>query len=278
MVPNHGIYQLALAIYAGLALVTLAFGYWQVIAAPDLLRRPENTRPLELLLHSPRGAILDRNGTVLARSVPGPDGIYRREYPVVEAAPVVGYFNPNLGLAGIEAAANDALQRVRWPQWPWSLRAGVVAADVRLTLDAGLQAQIFRLFGGRAGAAVVMAPDGAVLALVSSPTFDPNRLATGQPDEGTLAYLRTLQADAGAPLLNRATQGQFSRRLPLRRPWSWGWPGPTRFLIMSLTPGTHPTRFPGTPMALSVAGISICWPRGTGCGLTLPTPTPGAAT
>jgi len=210
MVPNRGIYRLALALYAGLALVTLAFGYWQVIAAPGLLRRPENTRPLELLLHSPRGAILDRNGTVLARSVPGPDGIYRREYPAVEAAPVVGYFNPSLGRAGIEAAADGTLQRVRWPQWPWSLRAGVVAGDVRLTLDAGLQAQIFRLFGGRAGAAVVMAPDGAVLALVSSPTFDPNRLAAGQPDEATLAYLHTLQADAGAPLLNRATQGQYA--------------------------------------------------------------------
>ncbi len=210
MVPNRGIYRLALVLYAALALVALAFGYWQVIAAPELLRRPENTRPLELVLHNPRGTILDRTGAVLARSVPGPEGIYRREYPVPEAAPVVGYFNPNLGRAGIEAAADGTLQQVRWPQWPWSLQAGVVAGDARLTLDAGLQAQVFRLLGGRPGAAVVMTPDGAVLALVSSPTFDPNRLAAGQPDEATLAYLHMLQADAGAPLLNRATQGQYA--------------------------------------------------------------------
>lgn len=210
MVPNRGIYRLALVLYAGLTLAALAFGYWQVIAAPELLKRPENTRPLELVLRNPRGAVLDRTGAVLARSVPGPDGIYRREYPVPEAAPVVGYFNPNLGRAGIEAAANDTLQQLRRPQWPWSLQAGVVAGDVRLTLDAGLQAQVFRLLGGRPGAAVVMTPDGAVLALVSSPTFDPNRLAAGQPDEATLAYLHTLQADPGAPLLNRATQGQYA--------------------------------------------------------------------
>lgn len=210
MVPNRGIYRLALTLYASLALVALAFGYWQVIAAPELLKRPENTRPLELLLHSPRGAILDRNGTVLARSVQGPDRVYRREYPVVAAAPVVGYFNPNLGRAGIEAAANDILQQVHWPQWPWTLTPGVAVRDVRLTLDAGLQARVFQLLGGRPGAAVVMTPDGAVLALVSSPTFDSNRLAAGQPDEATLAYLHTLQADAGAPLLNRATQGQYA--------------------------------------------------------------------
>ncbi|MER3397538.1 MAG: hypothetical protein C4315_00600 [Chloroflexota bacterium] len=210
MVPNRGIYQVGLALYAGLALVALAFGYWQVIAAPELLRRPENSRPLDLLLRSPRGAILDRNGVVLARSAAGPDGIYRREYPVPEAAPVVGYFNPSLGRAGVEAVANDTLQQVRWPQWPWTLQAGVAARDVRLTLDANLQAQIFRLFGGRPGAAVVMTPDGAVLALVSSPTFDPNRLAAGQPQEAALGYLRTLQADGGAPLLNRATQGQYA--------------------------------------------------------------------
>ncbi len=210
MVPNRGIYRVGLALYAGLTLVALAFGYWQVIAAPELLKRPENTRPLGLVLRNPRGAILDRNGTVLARSAAGPDGIYRREYPVPEAAPVVGYFNPSLGRAGVEAAADEDLQRVRWPQWPWSLEAGVAARDVRLTLDANLQAQVFRLFGGRPGAAVVMAPDGAVLALVSSPTFDPNRLGAGQPDEAALGYLRTLQADGGAPLLNRATQGQYA--------------------------------------------------------------------
>lgn len=210
MVPNRGIYRVGLALYAGLALVALAFGYWQVIAAPELLKRPENTRPLDLLLRSPRGAILDRNGVVLARSAARADGIYRREYPVPAAAPVVGYFNPSLGRAGVEAAANDTLQQVRWPQWPWALQAGVAARDVRLTLDANLQAQISRLFGGRPGAAVVMTPDGAVLALVSSPTFDPNRLAAGQPDEAALGYVRTLQADGEAPLLNRATQGQYA--------------------------------------------------------------------
>jgi peptidoglycan glycosyltransferase len=72
--------------------------------------------------------------------------------------------------------------------------------DLMLTLDAELQRTAFRLLDGHRGAAVLLRPDdGAVRALVSTPSYDPNRI--------TPALFR--DSDAAAPLLNRATQGLY---------------------------------------------------------------------
>jgi peptidoglycan glycosyltransferase len=71
----------------------------------------------------------------------------------------------------------------------------------RLTLDAGLQASVAESLSPYRGAAVVLeASTGNLLALASSPGFDPNRLD---------ADWEMLTAQADAPLLNRATQGTY---------------------------------------------------------------------
>ena len=50
----------------------------------------------------PRGSILDRNGVVLAESVPQ-GGVYVRRYPTPDTADVTGYFSPLLyGATGLE--------------------------------------------------------------------------------------------------------------------------------------------------------------------------------
>ena len=54
--------------------------------------------------------------------------------------------------------------------------------DIRLTIDAGLQAQLERLIGDRRGAAVAVDPrNGEILALASEPAFDPNALSPSVP-------------------------------------------------------------------------------------------------
>ena len=78
--------------------------------------------------------------------------------------------------------------------------------NVVLTLDKELQQVAYDALKGKEGAIVVMEVDtGAVLALVSSPAFDPNSFARGM----TSGEWRQLTDDEETPLHNRALQGQF---------------------------------------------------------------------
>jgi penicillin-binding protein 2 len=78
--------------------------------------------------------------------------------------------------------------------------------DIELTIDIDLQAAIVPLMRDRPGAVVVMDPsDGAILAIVSSPTFDPN-LFGGRVASGDWTALVN---DEGRPLQNRSIQNAY---------------------------------------------------------------------
>lgn len=78
--------------------------------------------------------------------------------------------------------------------------------NVVLTLDMDLQRVAYDALRGKEGAVVVLEVNtGAVLALTSSPAFNPNRFARGL----TSGEWRQLKDDPKTPLHNRALQGQF---------------------------------------------------------------------
>jgi peptidoglycan glycosyltransferase len=80
---------------------------------------------------------------------------------------------------------------------------------VVLTLSAAAQKAALAGLAGHRGAAVALDPrTGAVLAMVSTPSYDPNRLSS---HNGTKirSYYEALQADDGDPLLNRAVQQTY---------------------------------------------------------------------
>ena len=75
-----------------------------------------------------------------------------------------------------------------------------------LTIDADLQKAAWQAIEGKAGSVVVMDPrDGAVLAMVSSPSFDPNLFYEGISSE----EWSQLQNNPFAPLSNKAISGQY---------------------------------------------------------------------
>lgn len=79
--------------------------------------------------------------------------------------------------------------------------------NVYLTLDLALQQRVETAFTGQAGAVVVMeAKTGALLAMASFPSFDPNLVS------GTLAKKTKAELDADPlkPWINRAIQGQYA--------------------------------------------------------------------
>ncbi|MBK5142837.1 peptidoglycan DD-transpeptidase MrdA [Budviciaceae bacterium BWR-B9] len=78
--------------------------------------------------------------------------------------------------------------------------------DIYLTIDLNLQKYIEELLGTRRAAVVVSDPrDGGILAMVSSPSYDPNMFVDG------IAYsdYQKLLNDPDRPLINRTTQGTY---------------------------------------------------------------------
>lgn len=78
--------------------------------------------------------------------------------------------------------------------------------NMLLTIDADLQKAAWEAIEGKAGSVVVMDPrDGSILAMVSSPSFDPNLFNEGISSE----LWAQLQSNPFAPLSNKAISGQY---------------------------------------------------------------------
>lgn len=188
------------------ALVTVWLGYWGVARAPELLAREDNPRQVVAEQRIRRGQILDRHGTPLAWSETDAEGYVERYYTGDWLAHVVGYYSLRYGVGGIEATFDEQLRgevdRTAWKAWRDELlHRPQMGQDVQLTLDADLQQAASETLGEQTGAIVLLdAGTGEILALVSHPTFDPNRL-----DEDW----EVLRQAPGQPLFNRATQGLY---------------------------------------------------------------------
>src|SRR5699024_2999385 len=82
-------------------------------------------------------------------------------------------------------------------------------ATVELTLDSAAQQAAWDALDGRRGSVVALDPEtGAVLAMVSSPSYDPNRLASHDTAAVQDAW-SSLNEDPERPLTNRAIGGDL---------------------------------------------------------------------
>lgn len=111
------------------------------------------------------------------------------------------------GVKGEEIYLRDARGRIKGRYASGRQdRAPVNGYDLTLSIDADLQQLGEELMQGKRGAVVAIEPEtGEVLALVTSPTFDPARL--GGRDKGE--QHRLLEEMPGKPLLNRAIMGTY---------------------------------------------------------------------
>jgi peptidoglycan glycosyltransferase len=153
-----------------------------------------------------RGTIYDRNGRRLAYDLD--TGTPSRFYAEPALAHVVGYVSGvRVGVAGIERAFDRTLFALDDPENPG--RQPTRGNDVFLTIDSRVQRAAAQALSGKAGGIVVLdARTGAVLAMASSPAFDPNRVLDP-------VYIRELEACDGSAscrqaLFNRATQGLYT--------------------------------------------------------------------
>jgi peptidoglycan glycosyltransferase len=188
----------------------------QVFQQDNLKADDRNSRTLYASFSAERGPILV-DGEPIAQSVPVDDEYkYQREYvdgPLYSA--ITGYFTLNQGNTGVEGALNDYLSGTANEQFLDQLNAIITGqnpkgAAVELTIDPAVQQAAWDGLGDLKGAVVAIDPKtGAILAMVSKPTYDPTGLATHDPTAFKSTY-DALLADADDPLINRAIAGDLN--------------------------------------------------------------------
>jgi penicillin-binding protein A len=262
---NAPLRKVAISVLVLFTLLIVNVNIIQVVRADSLRENPRNTRILAEEYDRERGAIVV-DGNEIASSVPTDDRLtYLRQYPQGPVyAPVTGYYSVIYGNTGIERAENDVLAGTDDRLWVRRLADLFTGRDpsggnVQLTLDAATQQAAMDALDGFTGAVVALEPaTGKVLALASTPTFDPAQLSSHDP-AAIRAYRESLDDD-------QVTNQAISERYP---------PGSIFKVIVSaaalstgdyapdtVVPAPQELTLPNTNTTLSNFGDDPCDPSG----------------
>mgnify|MGYP001824136895 CR=1 FL=1 len=179
---NGPMRRMASLVFLGFGVLLGALTWFQVLGADGYRSDPRNVRTAINISGKERGLIVTGDGTVLARSDPDPDDpqVYLRAYPEGSTfAHVTGYTSRLVGEAGLESAYRNEL-RSRRDLTISDVISALFGRDLRpenllVTIEAELQREATAALDGDRGAVVAIEPStGAILAYVSSPTYDPN--------------------------------------------------------------------------------------------------------
>jgi penicillin-binding protein A len=211
---NRALRRISIAVLVMFVLLLVNINYLQGFEPASLATKPFNARAFDAQFQYQRGSIVTSDNVTIAESRPSNDLYkYQRFYPAgPEYAPVTGY-DTLYSETGIEYYENSVLNgsdssltvRNLIDLLTGKQRKG---ANVTLTINSKAQNAAWNALqsatGGKPGAVVALDPQtGAILAMASYPSYDPNMLAT---HDGTKlnAADKALLEQAGNPLLNRA--------------------------------------------------------------------------
>ncbi|MGW1891147.1 penicillin-binding transpeptidase domain-containing protein [Streptomyces sp. NPDC002004] len=184
----------------------------QLVQAGSLGDNPANRRPAIARYERPRGNILVGGAAVTGSRDSGEQLRYERTYkdgPLY--APVTGFSSQVYGTSFLEGTEDGILSGTDpllapLPLWDGALRSP--GGDVVTTIDAGAQRAAYEGLGRRKGAVAAVEPStGRVLALVSTPSYDP-ALLSGNSSTVMRTWQR-LNDDPDRPMLNRAIRQTY---------------------------------------------------------------------
>jgi peptidoglycan glycosyltransferase len=198
---------LAFVLLAVLGLIVLDLTYLQVIAGPRYRDDLRNPRLAASRSSTERGPIVSREGIVLAESTAEPGSVqtFVRSYPEGPLyGHAVGYSSLLFGNAGLESDYSSDLSSDSDLTMSGIIDALLGreqgAQGIRLTLAHAVQQSAQRALEGGTGAVVALDPaTGEVLAMYSSPSFDPTVLLGESPVAGD-----ALASDPTTPLRDRS--------------------------------------------------------------------------
>jgi peptidoglycan glycosyltransferase len=253
---------LVLMMFLALFASTTIIQYFQ---RDNLQSDGRNARSIYASFQTERGQILV-DGQPIAYSEPVDDRYnYQRVYPAGPMySTVTGYFSVQPSAGGLERELNSSLTGDSDAQFLDRLNAILTGRDpqgaaVELTIDPVVQQAAWDALGDYTGAVVAIDPKtGAILALVSKPTYDPNSLAVHDPDAVEATY-QSLLADPGNPLIDRGIAGDLNP------------PGSTFKLVVAATalesgqytpdstfPNPTSLELPGTSTSITNSADSNC--------------------
>jgi penicillin-binding protein A len=217
---NRALRRISIAVLVMFLVLLINVNYLQGFQTASLAAKPGNSRAFYAAQNQyQRGNIVTADGVTIATSVPSgsSDSIkYQRKYPFGPAYAAVTGSETIFSNTGIEASensllsGNDSALDVRKII---DLITGKTTkgATVELTVNSRAQNAAYQALKatGKPGAVVALDPKtGAILAMASYPSFDPNELAI---HDGTKFNKvdHQLLVDPTQPLVNRALQGTY---------------------------------------------------------------------
>ncbi|MEU7060392.1 penicillin-binding transpeptidase domain-containing protein [Streptomyces sp. NPDC046197] len=186
----------------------------QVLQAPSYDGNPANRRPTIARYKQPRGDIQVGGRPVTGSRDSGEQLRYERTYPEGPLyAPVTGFASQRYGTTFLEHAEDEVLSGTDpmlsgFPLWQNLTRVGTPGGNVITTIDPAAQRAAFDGLAGRKGAVAAIEPTtGRILALVSTPSYNPAELSGNGP--AVIAAWERLNHDPEQPMLNRAVRQTY---------------------------------------------------------------------
>jgi peptidoglycan glycosyltransferase len=184
--------------------------YLQIIHAGALESNPLNGRAVVKEYTAKRGDIISADGVTLATSVRSNDQFkYLRQYPTGALfEQVTGFFSFTYGSDGAERSYDKVLTGSKSPFHLPTTLSGLrqlltnqdKSQSITLTVLNDLQTLAEKELAGRTGSVVAINPKtGALLAMYSNPSFDPNQLSSHDQQQVQAAY-KALVAQPGGVL------------------------------------------------------------------------------
>ena len=214
---NRAVRRISIAVLVMFVLLLANVNYLQAFEAGSLAGKKGNSRAFTAQFQNRRGEITTADGTVLAESKPI-GGIYKYQRVYTkgdEYAPVTGY-DTLYTASGVEKAENALLNGTSSQLAVRNVIDTITnkprkGATVQTTINSKAQNAAWSSLqsSGKSGAVVALNPStGAILAMASYPSYDPNQLAVldgNQLNKNDNA----LQKDSNQPLLNRAINATY---------------------------------------------------------------------
>jgi peptidoglycan glycosyltransferase len=216
---NKPIRRVAVALAVLFLALFVNLNYVQVVKGGDYRDDARNQRQLLNEYSTPRGQIVVQGKAVADSRKTSDELKYLRVYPQGKLyAPVTGYFSFTHNATGIEAAEDGILSGDSSELFTTKLADILTGRNprggsVQLTLNRAAQQAAYNAMrtahGFKRGAVVALDPTtGAILALVSTPSFDPNLVSSHNSAGNAKAYSDYIK-DKDQPMLNRALQQNY---------------------------------------------------------------------
>ena len=215
---NTPLRRVALAVMGMIVLLLLNATYIQVVNADTYRTDPRNRRVLLDEYSRQRGQII-AGGLPVANSVEtgGQLRFLRRYLNGPLYAPVTGYYSLRYGSGGTENSMDSVLNGSDGRLFVRRLSDLITGREpsggsVELTIDPAVQRAAYDQLTrrGYTGAVVAIKPStGEILAMVSTPSYDPNQLSAHDSAEQELAWNAATSPTRGSPLTNRAVASAY---------------------------------------------------------------------